>query len=106
MVIYDNEGLYIDSKTSNAAKADACNQIISALLALAATEAANDGVTEYSLNDGQVQIRTVRRGVDGIMNSIKSFENLKTYYMNKANGRMIRLVDSKNFTGNRNGRFR
>ncbi len=104
MVTYDNEGLYIDSKTSNAAKAKACSQIISALLTLAATEAASDGVSKYTLNDGQVVITAEKRGVNSIMASIKGFENLRKYYIAQVNGRMTRLVDSKNFTGN--GRFR
>jgi stage III sporulation protein SpoIIIAA len=107
MVTYHNEKLYIDSKKSYADKARAVDEIIEALLALAITEAANDGVQSYSLNDGQVIINSTKRGSQSIMNSINAFEKLKQYYVLKANGsRMTRLVDSKNFTGGGNGRFR
>jgi hypothetical protein len=102
MVTYDNEGLYIESVSGYAAKAMAVDAIINSLLTLAATEAGQNGVSEYSLNDGQVQIKTVRRGSTAIMQSIKEFEKLKQYYIEKASGtRMTRLVDSKNFIGRR-----
>jgi hypothetical protein len=102
MVTYDNEGLYIESVSGYAAKAMAVDAIINSLLTLAATEAGQNGVSEYSLNDGQVQIKTVRRGSAAIMQSIEKYEKLKQYYIEKASGtRMTRLVDSKNFIGPR-----
>ncbi len=102
VITFNDEGLYIESKKTYAEKALAVDQIIEALLVLAATEAGSEGVTEYSLNDGQVQIRTVKRGVNAIMQSIQSFEKLKQYYIVKSRGtRMTRLVDGKSFVGPR-----
>lgn len=102
IISFNNEGLYIESKKTYAEKALAIDSIIEALLILAANEAGSDGVTEYSLNDGQVQIKTVKRGVNAIMQSIASFEKLKQYYIVKSRGtRMTRLVDGKTFVGPR-----
>jgi hypothetical protein len=107
MVTYDSEGFYIASKRSAREKVIAIDAIIDALLLQAANEATSEGVTSYSLNDGQVQIATTRRGAESIMKSIQAFEKLRTYYEIRANGsRMTRLVDSKNFIGRHNGRFR
>ncbi len=103
MVTYDSEGIYIDSKATTAGKLLAVKSIISALLTLAASEASNDGVSKYTLNDGQVIIITERRGMTSIMDSIKKFETLQVYYENKLNGSRVRLVPSRNFTGPRNG---
>jgi hypothetical protein len=102
MVSYNNERLYIESAEGYAAKALAVDAIINALLLLAATEAGQNGVSEYSLNDGQVQIRAAKRGSSAIMASIADYEKLKQYYITKSKGgRMTRLVDSRNFIGTR-----
>lgn len=98
-VIYDSAAGYIESATTIEGRITAIEAIITALLTTAANAAANEYITEYSLDDGQTKIRTAYRGTAAIMASIKSFESLKQYYMNKVNGRVFRLVDGKNFTG-------
>lgn len=96
-VYFDSEGLYIASCTNIRAKIAAIDAIIDALLVTAADAATKDNIEEYSLNDGQTIIRTLYRGTDGIYKSIASFEKLKIYYQSKTTGRMVRLVDGKNF---------
>jgi hypothetical protein len=98
MVVYDSAAIYIDSCTTLQAKITAIDQIIDALLSVAAKSAAGDNISEYSLNDGQTQIRTVYKGADQVTESIQKFEKLKQLYVNRLNGRAIRLVDAKNFT--------
>jgi hypothetical protein len=65
------------------------------LVAVEAAEA--DNITEYTLDSGQTKIKTAYRGADAVFKSIASFEKLKTYYVQKLNGRNFKLVDSKNF---------
>ena len=97
MVEYSSASEYIDTATSIRAKITAIDAIISALLTVAANAAATDNITEYMLDDGQTKINTVYKGTSGVYASIKNFENLKQYYINKLNPRRVRLVDSKNF---------
>jgi len=97
MVVYDSAAIYIDSQTTIQGRITAIDSIITALLTTAAKAAANDNISEYWLNDGQTQIKTMYKGADAVMKSIKSFETLKQHYVNQLNGRVMRLVDSKNF---------
>ncbi len=105
MVVYDSFDKYMESCSTLRARIIAIDAVIEALLLTAAKAAATDNITEYWLNDGQTMIKTMYKGTDGIYASIKNFETLRNYYQIKLNGgRMTRLVDAKNFTGN--GRFR
>lgn len=104
-VYYDSADIFIRDATSLQAKITRIDAIITALEDIALTGAANDNIQEYELNDGQVKIRTEYRGVDSIFKSIMGFERIRQMYVNQLNGRVIRLVDGKNFTGSRNGRI-
>lgn len=104
MVYYDSAYKYIDCASTLRDKIAKIEIIISALEDTALKAAANDNITEYSLNDGQTIIRTVYKGADAVLASIQAFEKIRQMYINRLNGRMIRLVDGKNFTGRRNGR--
>lgn len=104
MVIYDSEAIYIDSCSSIKEKIVAIDAIIAALFTTAAKAAAGEELTEYWLDDGQTKIKTVRRSSASIETSINSFLRLKNMYINQLNGRIVRLVDGKNFTGRSNAR--
>jgi hypothetical protein len=97
MITYDSAGIYIAGATSTRDKITRIDAIITALLTVSLTAASNDNISSYMLDDGQTKINTAYKGVDSVVNSIKAFEGLKTYYQNQLNGRVIRLVDSKNF---------
>lgn len=99
MVIYDSAQIYIDSATSLKEKVARIDVIIDALLTTATKAAAGDNISEYSLNDGQTQIRTTYKGADQVFESIRTFERLRQMYINRMNGHSFRLVDSKNFRG-------
>lgn len=105
MVEYTSEGIYLDSCTTNQAKVVAIDAIINSLMASAASNAGNAGISEYWLDDGQTKIKKVYRSSSSIFDAIKDFERLKQMYVNRINGRMVRLVDGKNFIGNINGRI-
>lgn len=103
-VYYDSAAIYIDSATDLCDKIAKIDQVIDALLTNALVAAANDNIEEYSLNDGQTIIRTTYKGADAVQKSIHAFESIKQTYVNRLNGRGVRLVDSKSFTGRRYGR--
>lgn len=96
-MIYDSATIYIDSATTLRAKIVRIDAIIDALITTALRSAASDEISEYMLNDGQTTIKTVYKGTEAIEKSIKAFTSIRQIYINQLNGRMFRLVDSKNF---------
>lgn len=99
MVEYDSEIAYLESKTDARSKIAAIDAIVNQLLLTAAKAALSEDVTEYSLDDGQTKIKTIRRPVSAIMKSIADLNTLKNEYINQLNGRITQLRDSKNFIG-------
>lgn len=97
MIIYDSAFIYIDSATSLRDKICRIDDIIDALLNTALESAASDNLTEYMLDDGQTKIKAVYKGTDAVLRSIKVLETTKQIYVNRLNGRTIRLVDGKSF---------
>jgi hypothetical protein len=97
MVIYNSASIYIDSATSLRDKITRIDAIISALETTSLRAAAGEDVEEYWLDDGQTKIKTITRGLDKITASIQAFERLRQMYINRLNGRMVRLNDSRNF---------
>lgn len=97
MIIFDSSSQYINSQKSNLDKIKAIDKVIAALMDQALLAAANEGITEYSFDDGQVKIQEMYRGTEAVMRSVYAFERLKNYYQNKINGRVSRAIDSKNF---------
>lgn len=100
MIVYASASEYIGSKTTLKEKVKAIDLIIASLLTTAAKAAEDDNINEYWLNDGQTQIKTIYKGVHAIQRSIEEFEKLKQMYLNQIGGRMVRLMDTKNFNGN------
>lgn len=97
MVYFDSADLYIESYSTNVAKIAAISAIQDALLSSALKAAAKGDISEYMLNDGQTIIKTVYRSGAEIQKAWNDFERIKQIYINRVNGRMVRLVDSKNF---------
>jgi len=87
--------LYIDSVTTTEARLTKVIQIIDGLTDLAVTAASNDDIGEYSLNDGQVVIKTVYRSVDDIADSIFKWERVKNILLGRLNGRVVVLKDAR-----------
>lgn len=97
MATFDSASIYIDSATTLQAKIVRINAIITALETTALKAAETGNVTEYSLDDGQTKINTMYRSPIEVQKSIDAFESIKQRYVNQLNGRVVRLVDSKNF---------
>lgn len=100
-VIYDSAGIYIASRSSNLQKVIAIDAIISKLEEMALISAGTINIDEYSLDDGQTKIRTKYRSGADIATSIMDFMRIREIYVNRLNGRQIRLIDGRNFTGRR-----
>ena len=65
------------------------DQIITALeLRVLDAGAGNSDIDEYSLDDGQIKIKTKYRSVDSMYTAIQGFEALKQKLLNKLNGRV------------------
>lgn len=95
MSTFQSETLFIDSAANLEEKVKKLDLIIDALLDLATASAGKDDVAEYSLDDGQTKIRTQFRGMSSIMRAIDDYEKLRQRCLNRLNGRVMRLVDSK-----------
>lgn len=107
MVTYDNCAIYITSASDLEERIDNIKAVMSALRDQRLNAALNDNISnyqEYSLDDGQTKIRTVYRGINEINGAIKVLERELQECYNQLNGRRVRLVDHKNFTGRRNRR--
>lgn len=100
MVIYSSADIYIESCTTLRAKIAAISAIQDALLTSALKAAAKGSISQYSLNDGQTIISATYRNAKEINDAYTSFETVKQIYINRLNGRSVRLLDSKNFNGN------
>jgi hypothetical protein len=100
MATWLSADLYIESCTSLKAKIAAIELIQEALLTSALKAASKGAVSQYSLNDGQTTISATYRNAKEITESYNSFEAIKQMFLNRLRGRVVRLIDSKNFTGN------
>lgn len=99
MVTYTSASEYIMSKAGARAKIAAIDLIIDKLLEASLKAAESDLYQEVWLNDGQSQYKTIYNGAQSIQRSIEAFQRTRHYYVNQLNGRRVRLIDSKNFTG-------
>jgi len=104
MIVFETCGIYVQSKSTLLAKIQAIDEIIDMLLTTALDMAGKDSIQEYSLNDGQTIIKTIYKGSVGVASAIIDFQRIRNIYVNQLNGRMVRLVDSKNIT-RRNWRY-
>src|SRR5688500_1882361 len=96
MVTYDSAEIYIQSCTSLRAKITAIDEVVDVLMTTVLKAAARENVSQYSLNNGQTVINTTYRSTKEVIESIKGFEAIREMYVNRLNGRVVRLVDSKN----------
>lgn len=86
------ETLYIKSASTMLERINRIDQIILALeLQVVNVAAGNSDIEEYSIDDGQVKIKTIYRSVDSITKAIHGFETLKNKLLNQLNGRVTVL---------------
>jgi len=97
-VFFDSAQLYLESSQTLADKVRKIDDIILALEAVALKAADREHISEYTLNDGQTTIRANYNGALGVLKAIEGYEALRQMYLNRLNGRMVRLVPGTNFT--------
>ncbi len=97
--IWFDKGAIQQSETKQAAQAriDKINTIIDTLLDAQILFAADPNKQEYGLDDGQTKIKVTYRNLDAVAASIMQWEKVKSLYVNRINGRVVRGMDSKNF---------
>ncbi len=86
---------YIVSKKSVEQKIKAIDALIDAIILQGLETSEDVGITidEYSLDDGQMKIRTSYRSVKDIQKGIEALEATKQMYVNRLNGRVMTLRD-------------
>lgn len=88
---------YINSRTSIQAKVLAIEVLIDSMFTAVAESigGAGAGISQYSLDDGQVKINTTYRSVQEVQAGIHSLESLKQMYLSRLTGRVTVLRDEK-----------
>ena len=97
MAIYSTCSNYISSATDLKDKIARYDSIITALEDAALKGASQNDLQQYTLDDGQTKITTVYRDISSTIKAINDFIALRQICINQLNGRVIRLVDNKNF---------
>lgn len=77
----------------------AIDAIIVVLFGAMAKAARTANMDEYSTDDGQAKLRVKYKDVSAIAAHHTALIRMKNYYLAQRNGRMSRLLDSKNFPG-------
>lgn len=98
-VVYLSEYLYVTSVTELKDRLSRIRALITALLDAQIKAALTGNIEEYWLDDGQTKIKTVNRSPKELADTITDLQRLEQTYLNQLNGRYVRLVDGKNFTG-------
>jgi hypothetical protein len=99
VVYYKSVTAYIQSKTTLEAKIAVCQQIIDnmQMLILEFSINGNAGTGDYSLDNGQTQVKGTYRSVEDLSRSIQAIETMMWRWINQKEGRMTRLSDQANF---------
>lgn len=97
--IYPSISTYLESRQSVLEKIVAINLLIDSMIISMADHASGAGstISEYSLDDGQVKIKTAYRSLTDVQNGVAALEKMKQMYINRYNGRTIILRDEKSF---------
>ena len=86
-----NETLYIQEAASTFERVQRIESIINALELQMLSATANEPIQEYSLDDGQVKIRTMYRSIKGMQDGIFVLEQMKNRLINQLNGHFMAL---------------
>lgn len=98
MALYDSEALYITCSTSTQERLSRIEAVIIALENQALIAAGDSNISEYSLNDGQVTIRTAYRNPSEIAKAIDVYEAMYNRIFNRCAGlNIVRLRDARSF---------
>lgn len=79
---------YIESKCTLLDKIAAINALIASMELKLVDSVGSAEYDEYSMDDGQMKVRTKYRSVEDVAAGIKALEQLKQRYVNQHNGRV------------------
>lgn len=85
------ETIYIQGADNLYERLKRIDQIIDALELNLLENIGNSNIDEYSLDDGQVKIKTIYRSTKDISNAIDALEKQKQRLLNQLNGRNMVL---------------
>lgn len=103
MIIFDTVGQYINSATELQDRINNIKQVMAQLRAHRLEMATNPNTVmfqSYETDTGQTKIKTTYRDINSINNALQVLEKELQMCYNQANGRVVRLMDVKNFNGN------
>lgn len=92
-ISFGSPSLFIDDAQDMQDRITRICLIQDALLDAATKAALGEDVSEYWLNDGQTQIKSVSRSVAEITKSYNDLEVLRQMYLNRLNGHSVVLKD-------------
>ena len=93
MAHFENITIYLESATCLKDKIAKMDLIIAALEDAALKGAEGVDIDEYWLDDGQTKIKNIFRDPNQIFKAIISYERMRQMYLNRLQGRGMRLVD-------------
>lgn len=95
MVTYNTISMYLETKESMLEKITAIDLLIDAMVLKMADVVGGTAteISEYSLDDGQMKVRTVYRSLQDVEAGICALEKMKQKWVNKYNGRGFVLRD-------------
>ena len=97
LIWFDKDAIQkIESTATRQERIAAIDTIIDTLLSAAASAALNSDLMEYKADTGQTKVSRMFRDPSAIAAAVMSFEKIKVMYVNRQNGRMTRLIDSRN----------
>jgi len=88
---------YITSRASNKAKIEAIELLIDSMYDKMIDAIDDSGTASYTLDDGQMKIRTEFRSLDQIIKGIQALETQLQMYINRYNGRTTILRGRLNY---------
>lgn len=99
MLVWFDKSAIMQSETRSSAadRVEKINLIIDTLIDAQIAFTADPNRKEYKLDTGQTKVSVAYRDLDALSAAIISWERIKNIYVNRYNGRMTRLMDSKNF---------
>lgn len=98
MTYFESEATYIVASQDDQDRLNRLKQVITALENQMIVAATDSNIDEYSLNDGQVTIRTKYRNPDDILKSINTLEAIYNRLFYKLSGQhIVSLRDARSF---------
>lgn len=89
---YTSISQYVDSKQSVLEKIQAYDRLIVAMEETLLNGITSGHLIQYELDDGQMKVRAQYRNVTDMTKALNGLEMLRQRYVNRYNGRCIRLV--------------